>query len=165
MEIKIQDSLVGGGINGVINGYIASYHFTGMKSVPMSLNVIMNSEVTVWGQAVSLTFGLGIILSIITSKLFIHQLKKTHPNNINQLQSGFWRHLLPIAFTQAAILFGWFVALAVLWTKFAGEVMVSSTNAVILVGLFAFVISILVEVGTKKNIIYKKVNLLEQKTF
>ena len=162
MDIKVKDSLVGGGINGAINGYIASYHFKGMDSVPMSLNMITNSEVTVLGQAVSLTFGLGIILSLITSKLFIHSLNKSHPQHINQLKSGFWFHLVPIALVQAAALFGWFVALAVIWTKYAGEILVSSSSAVILVGLFAFIISIAVEVRTKKSIIYKKVNLLEQ---
>ncbi|EGR1836043.1 permease [Vibrio cholerae] len=162
MDIKVKDSLVGGVINGAINGYIASYHFKGMDSVPMSLNVITNSEVTVWGQAVSLTFGLGIILSLITSKLFLHQLNKSHPQHVQQLQSGFWSNLVPIAVGQAAALFGWFVALAVIWTKYVGEVSVSSSSAVLLVGLFAFIITIAVEVRTKKNIIYKKVNLLEQ---
>ncbi len=161
MDIKVKDSLVGGVINGAINGYIASYHFKGMDSVPMSLNVITNSEVTVWGQAVSLTFGLGIILSLITSKLFLHQLNKSHPQHVQQLQSGFWSNLVPIAVGQAA-LFGWFVALAVIWTKYVGEVSVSSSSAVLLVGLFAFIITIAVEVRTKKSIIYKKVNLLEQ---
>ncbi|HDZ9204918.1 TPA: permease [Vibrio cholerae] len=162
MDIKVKDSLVGGVINGAINGYIASYHFKGMDSVPMSLNVIKNSEVTVWGQAVSLTFGLGIILSLITSKLFLHQLNKSHPQHVQQLQSGFWSNLVPIAVAQAAALFGWFVALAVIWTKYVGEVSVSSSSAVLLVGLFAFIITIAVEVRTKKSIIYKKVNLLEQ---
>ncbi|EGQ8120215.1 hypothetical protein [Vibrio cholerae] len=162
MDIKVKDSLVGGVINGAINGYIASYHFKGMDSVPMSLNVITNSEVTVWGQAVSLTFGLGIILSLITSKLFLHQLNKSHPQHVQQLQRGFWSNLVPIAVGQAAALFGWFVALAVIWTKYVGEVSVSSSSAVLLVGLFAFIITIAVEVRTKKSIIYKKVNLLEQ---
>ncbi|MGR6504103.1 hypothetical protein [Shewanella sp. Koi 1] len=162
MDIKVKDSLFGAGINGAINGYIASYHFKGMDSVPISLNMITNTEVTVWGQAVSLTFGLGIILSLITSKIFFHQLKKSHPQHINKLQSGFWSHLVPIAVTQAAALFGWFVALAVIWTKYVGEVSVSSSTAVGLVGLFAFIITIAVEVRTKKSIIYKKVNLLEQ---
>nr|WP_223227087.1 permease [Vibrio cholerae] len=133
-----------------------------MDSVPMSLNVITNSEVTVWGQAVSLTFGLGIILSLITSKLFLHQLNKSHPQHVQQLQRGFWSNLVPIAVGQAAALFGWFVALAVIWTKYVGEVSVSSSSAVLLVGLFAFIITIAVEVRTKKSIIYKKVNLLEQ---
>ncbi|WP_175235696.1 permease [Vibrio cholerae] len=162
MDIKLKDSLVGGMINGAINGYIASYHFKGMDSVPMSLNVITNSEVTVWGLAVSLTFGLGIILSLLTSKLFLHQLNKSHPQHVQQLQSGFWSNLVPIAVGQAAALFGWFVALAVIWTKYVGEVSVSSASAVLLVGLFAFIITIAVEVRTKKSIIYKKVNLLEQ---
>lgn len=162
MDIKVKDSLVGGVINGAINGYIASYHFKGMDSVPMSLNVITNSEVTVWGRTVSLTFGLGIILSLITSKLFLHQLNKSHPQHVQQLQSGFWSNLVPIAVGQAAALFGWFVALAVIWTKYVGEVSVSSSSAVLLVGLFAFIITIAVEVRTKKSIIYKKVNLLEQ---
>ncbi|EGQ7689222.1 permease [Vibrio cholerae] len=162
LDIKLKDSLVGGMINGAINGYIASYHFKGMDSVPMSLNVITNSEVTVWGQAVSLTFGLGIILSLLTSKLFLHQLNKSHPQHVQQLQSGFWSNLVPIAVGQAAALFGWFVALAVIWTKYVGEVSVSSASAVLLVGLFAFIITIAVEVRTKKSIIYKKVNLLEQ---
>ncbi|EPF2548117.1 permease [Vibrio cholerae] len=162
MDIKLKDSLVGGMINGAINGYIASYHFKGMDSVPMSLNVITNSEVTVWGQVVSLTFGLGIILSLLTSKLFLHQLNKSHPQHVQQLQSGFWSNLVPIAVGQAAALFGWFVALAVIWTKYVGEVSVSSASAVLLVGLFAFIITIAVEVRTKKSIIYKKVNLLEQ---
>lgn len=162
MDIKVKDSLVGGVINGAINGYIASYHFKGMDRVPMSLDVITSSEITVWGQAVSLTFGLGIILSLITSKLFLHQLNKTHPQHMQQLQSGFWSQLLPIALTHAAALFGWFVALAVIWTKYVGEVSVSSSSAVLLVGLFAFIITIAVEVRTKKSIIYKKVNLLAQ---
>ncbi|GHA56299.1 permease [Photobacterium aphoticum] len=162
MEIKIKDALFGGAINGAINGYIASYHFKGMKSVPMSLNMISNSEVTVWGQAISLTFGLGIILSLITSALFIQQLKKTHPEHLSQIPTGFFRHLIPIALTQAATLFGWFVALAIIWTKCIGEVMVSPSSAVTLVGLFAFCISVLVEVGTKKSLIYKKVNVLAQ---
>ncbi|HFQ5121388.1 TPA: permease [Vibrio vulnificus] len=164
MVIKVKDSLVAGLINGVINGYIVSGHFEGMSEVPMSLEMISNSEVTVWGQAISLTFGLGIILSLITSKLFLRQLKTSHPQHSHELQRSFWKDLLPIALMQAGALFGWFVALAVIWTKYAGVVMVSPMAAVVLTGLFAFVITIVVEVRTKSRIIYKKVNILEQKT-
>ncbi|EGR1865936.1 permease [Vibrio vulnificus] len=163
MDIKVKDSLVAGLINGVINGYIARGHFEGMSEVPMSLEMISNSQVTVWGQAISLTFGLGIILSLITSKLFLHQLKSSHPAQVNELQRSFWKHLIPIALTQAGALFGWFVALAVIWTKYAGVITVSPMAAVVLTGLFAFVITIVVEVRTKSSIIYKKVNILEQK--
>ncbi|EMK3304592.1 permease [Vibrio vulnificus] len=164
MDIKVKDSLVAGLINGAINGYIASHHFKGMSSVPMSMEMISNSQVTVWGQAISLTFGLGIILSLITSTLFLRQLKISHPQYRHELQRSFWKDLLPIALMQAGALFGWFVALAVIWTKYAGVVMVSPMAAVVLTGLFAFVITIVVEVRTKSCIIYKKVNILEQKT-
>ncbi len=130
----------------------------------MSMEMISNSQVTVWGQAISLTFGLGIILSLITSTLFLRQLKISHPQYRHELQRSFWKDLLPIALMQAGALFGWFVALAVIWTKYAGVVMVSPMAAVVLTGLFAFVITIVVEVRTKSSIIYKKVNILEQKT-
>lgn len=130
----------------------------------MSMEMISNSQVTVWGQAISLTFGLGIILSLITSTLFLRQLRISHPQYRHELQRSFWKDLLPIALMQAGALFGWFVALAVIWTKYAGVVMVSPMAAVVLTGLFAFVITIVVEVRTKSSIIYKKVNILEQKT-
>ncbi|EGQ7980786.1 permease [Vibrio vulnificus] len=164
MNIQVKDSFIAGLINGAINGYIASHHFKGMSSVPMSMEMISNSQVTVWGQAISLTFGLGIILSLITSTLFLRQLKISHPQYRHELQRSFWKDLLPIALMQAGALFGWFVALAVIWTKYAGVVMVSPMAAVVLTGLFAFVITIVVEVRTKSSIIYKKVNILEQKT-
>ncbi|EHH2484989.1 permease [Vibrio vulnificus] len=163
MNIQVKDSFIAGLINGAINGYIASHHFKGMSSVPMSMEMISNSQVTVWGQAISLTFGLGIILSLITSTLFLRQLKISHPQYRHELQRSFWKDLLPIALMQAGALFGWFVALAVIWTKYAGVVMVSPMAAVVLTGLFAFVITIVVEVRTKSSIIYKKVNILEQK--
>lgn len=161
MDVKVKDSLIGGAINGVINGYIASHQFGDMESVPMSVDTISSSALTVWGQAVSLTFGLGIILSLITSKLFISHLKKSHPAHENQLQTSFFRHLVPIAVTQAAALFGWLVALAVIWTKYIGEVVVSPATAVFLVGAFAFIITIVVEVRTKKSVIFRKINILE----
>ncbi|MEJ3624730.1 permease [Vibrio vulnificus] len=164
MNIQVKDSFIAGLINGAINGYIASHHFKGMSSVPMSMEMISNSQVTVWGQAISLTFGLGIILSLITSTLFLRQLKISHPQYRHELQRSFWKDLLPIALMQAGALFGWFVALAVIWTKYAGVVMVSPMAALVLTGLFAFVITIVVEVRTKSRIIYKKVNILEQKT-
>ncbi|EGR8988731.1 permease [Vibrio vulnificus] len=164
MNIQVKDSFIAGLINGAINGYIASHHFKGMSSVPMSMEMISNSQVTVWGQAISLTFGLGIILSLITSTLFLRQLRISHPQYRHELQRSFWKDLLPIALMQAGALFGWFVALAVIWTKYAGVIMVSPMAAVVLTGLFAFVITIVVEVRTKSSIIYKKVNILEQKT-
>lgn len=162
IKIRARDSLISGLINGVINGFIAHLHFKHLDSVPMSLNVIAHEQTSVWGQAVSLTFGLGIILSLITSKLFTHQLIKDHPEKQPQLSSSFWSTQLPIALSHAAALFGWFVVTAVIWTKYVGEVMVSPTTAALLVGLFAFLVTIVVEIRTKRSVIYRKVSIFDK---
>ncbi|WP_187376567.1 permease [Vibrio mimicus] len=135
MKIRARDSLISGLINGVINGFIAHLHFKHLDSVPMSLNVIAHEQTSVWGQAVSLTFGLGIILSLITSKLFTHQLIKDHPEKQPQLSSSFWSTQLPIALSHAAAL---------------------------LVGLFAFLVTIVVEIRTKRSVIYRKVSIFDK---
>ncbi|ENO8417049.1 permease [Vibrio mimicus] len=162
VKIRVQDSLISGLINGIINGFIALTHFKQMDSVPMSLNVISHSQTSVWGQAVSLTFGLGIILSLITSKLFTRQIIKLNPNMQDQLTASFWSTQLPIAFSHAAALFGWFVVTAVIWTKYIGEVAVSSTTAAFLVGAFAFLVTIIVEIRTKRSVIYRKISIFDK---
>ncbi|MGR5194015.1 permease [Vibrio rotiferianus] len=160
-KIKARDSLIAGLINGGINYWIAVNHFDDKSVVPMSVDMISSSQSTVWGQAVSLTFGLGIILSLITSILLIKQLKKTLPQMASNFEGAYWWRIVPIALTQAAALFGWFVTLAVIWTKCFGVVNVDASTAAILVGGFAFIITIIVEVGTKKSILFKKINILE----
>ncbi len=156
VEVKVKDSLVSACINGVINGLIAYFEFRDQASIPISLDAISTNQISVWGQAVTLTFGLGIILTIITSKVFISHIKK---QNLT-LKAG---HTFPdtpailkLAAFNAAILFGWFVTLAVIWTKWAGEVFVSATAAAVLVGLFAVVVTLVVEVRTKSQIIFIK---------
>ncbi|MGL5288395.1 MAG: hypothetical protein ACRC9N_02745, partial [Aeromonas sp.] len=62
-NIRPQDSIVGGLINGIINGLIAHWHFKEYDTIPLSVNSISNTQISVWGEAVSLTFGLGIIIS------------------------------------------------------------------------------------------------------
>ncbi|MGL4250538.1 MAG: hypothetical protein ACRCR1_07850 [Aeromonas sp.] len=160
-DIRLQDSIVAGLINGVINGLIAHWHFKDVETVPLSVNAIAHEQTSVWGEAVSLTFGLGIILSLITAKLFVKHLHKAFPALQRSFNPSFLRTMLPIAFTQCASLFGWFVALAVIWTKYMGEMTVSSFWAAILVGGFAFVITLFIEYRTKRNLIIKKVSLLD----
>lgn len=161
-KVRLQDSLIGGTINALINGAIAYASFKSMSSVPLSLDMISNDEVSVWGQAVSLTFGLGIILSLITSYLFIKALKQRFPSKSELINSSFWHHIIPIALANSAALFGWFVAAAVIWTKYIGEVYVSVITAAILVGFFAFIVTIFIEMRTKSHILYRKINILEK---
>lgn len=159
--IRPQDSIAAGLINGIINGGIAYHHFSGLDRVPLSVDSIASGQLSVWGQAVSLTFGLGIILSLITASLFVKQLHKTFPARQEDIRPAFWTRLLPIAIAQSAALFGWFVALAVMWTKYMGEIMVSTTVASVLVGAFAFVITLIIEYRTKHSVIVKTVTLFD----
>lgn len=162
IKIRVRDSLVSGLINGIINGIIAWTNFKHLDFVPMSSNIISQSQTSVWGQAVSLTFGLGIILSLITSKLFTHQILKLHPKMQTQLNASFWSTQLPVALSHAAALFGWFVVAAVIWTKYFGEVMVSPSTAAWLVGAFAFLVTIIVEFRTKHSVIFRKISIFDQ---
>ncbi|WP_434361963.1 permease [Parasalinivibrio latis] len=160
-HISIKDSLGSGLINGIINSVIAYYLFKSEPAIPISLDIISSNTTTVWGQAVSMTFGLGIILTLITSKLFIRQLKNQYPQCESQLAHSLFPQLLSISLGNATTLFGWFIVLAVLWTKFFGIVMVSPMVASVLVGIFAFVITLAVEIRTKNSIIYRKISILE----
>jgi len=160
-DVRLQDSIIAGLINSVINALIAYGHFKETDLVPLSVNSIANEQISVWGEAVSLTFGLGVILSLITAKLFIKQLHKTLPATRAKLNPPFWSAILPLAIKQSAVLFGWFVALAVIWTKYMGEVMVTSFMAAMLVGVFAFFITLFIEYRTKQSLIIKKISIFD----
>ncbi|OEE79471.1 permease [Enterovibrio norvegicus FF-162] len=153
IEVKLKDSLVSALINGVINAVIASYTFGSKALVPMSLDMISTKELSVWGQAVPLTFGLGIILSLITAKVFAGKVSKVHPELKETVTKPIFPTLLVIAINNAAFLFGWFVVLAILWTRVFGEVYVSSWLASALVGVFAVIVTVLVETRTKKAVL------------
>ncbi|RIZ52650.1 permease [Vibrio sp. PID23_8] len=161
LQVRVQDSLVVGIINGLINGYIAYMHFEPMGVVPVSINLVRHEQITVWGEAITLTFGLGIILSLITSKLFLCHLGKAYPEALPQMASSFWADLVPIALKHSAALFGWLTVLALLWTQYIGKVMVSAYIAAVMVGMFAFFITLILEVRTKNSLLYKKVSVIE----
>ncbi|EAV2981191.1 permease [Citrobacter freundii] len=159
--IRLQDSIVAGLINGVINGLIAHWHFKDVETVPLSVDAIAHEQTSVWGEAVSLTFGLGIILSLITARLFVKHLHKAFPTLQSSFNPSFFRTMLPIAVTQCAALFGWFVVLAVIWTKYMGSQVIPSFWAAFMVGGFAFAITLIIEYRTKQSLISKKVSLLD----
>ena len=140
-------------INAVINGVIAYYTLRSEPSIPLTLDLISTQQHTVWGQGVSLTFALGIILSLIASKVFASHVVKQHP----ELQSRVRRPLFPtvtrIAINNAMVLFGWFVAIAVLWQRLLGTIQVTPTMAAVLIGVLAGVITVVVEVRTKRALL------------
>ena len=157
IQVRLQDSLLPGAINAVINGAIAYFTFRTHDAVPLTLDLISSEQHTVWGQGVTLAFALGAILSIVTAKVFAGHVAKT-----DEVLAVRLRHPMPlllrIAFGNAIALFGWFVALAVIWQRIFGTIEVSSTMAAILVGLLAGIITVIVELRTKNALLQRAVN-------
>lgn len=151
-HVRIQDSLIPGAINAVINGAIAYHGFRSEPAVPLSLDLISTEQHTVWGQGVSLAFALGIILSIITGKLFAKHVAKTDAALAERVRRPM-SFLVKVALGNAMALFGWFVALAVLWQRWLGTIEVSPLFAAALVGLLAGIITVIVEMRTKRALL------------
>lgn len=151
-HVRIQDSLIPGAINAVINGAIAYHGFRREPAVPLSLDLISTEQHTVWGQGVSLAFALGIILSIITGKLFAKHVAKTDAALAERVRRPM-SFLVKVALGNAMALFGWFVALAVLWQRWLGTIEVSPLFAAALVGLLAGIITVIVEMRTKRALL------------
>ena len=151
-RVHMQDSLIGAAINALINGAIAWNTFKAQAAVPLTLDLISTTQHTVWGEGVTLAFALGIILSVITAKLFAHHVAKADADLGARLRRP-WPFLLRVAFGIAIALFGWFVALAVLWQRVLGSIEVSPLLAAVLVGLAAGVITIIVEIRTKRALL------------
>ena len=148
--VRARDSLVPALLNGLINGAIAHLSFRSAGSVPLSLDLISARQHTVWGQGVTLAFALGVILSLVTAKIFARHVVKAHPELGPLVDRPMVPWLLRVSFGNAVFLFGWFVALAVLWQRAVGTVEVGPVAASALVGGLAAVITVLVEVRTKR---------------
>ncbi len=152
-QVRVQDTLVPAAINAVINGAIAYSGFKAEQAIPMTLDLISAKQHTVWGQGVTLAFALGIILSIVTAKIFARHAVKADASLAPRVQRPVFPFVLKVAVGNAAMLFGWFVALAVLWQRLLGTIEVSPAMAAALVGLLAGVITVIVEMRTKRALL------------
>jgi hypothetical protein len=153
VDVRVKDALIPGAINAVINGAIAWSGFKAAPAVPLTLDLISTREHTVWGQGVTLAFALGVILTLVTAKVFARHAVKADPSLAPRVQRPIFPFVAGVALGNAAALFGWFVALAVLWQRVVGTVAVSPGAAAALVGLLAGVITVIVEVRTKKALL------------
>jgi hypothetical protein len=153
LSVRPQDALIPAVINAVINGAIAYSGFKAEQAIPMTLDLISAEQHTVWGQGVTLAFALGIILSIVTAKIFAKHAVKADASLAPRVQRPVFPFVFKVALGNAAMLFGWFVALAVLWQRLLGSIEVSPVVAAALVGLLAGVITVVVEVRTKRALL------------
>lgn len=131
---------------------IAYGGFKAESAIPPTLDLISSRQHTVLGQGVTLAFALGVILSLIAAKAFARHVAKSPPE-LSTRVSRPWSALFKISVGNAMALFGWFVALAVLWQRFFGAIEVSPLFAAVLVDLLAALITVVVEVRTENALL------------
>lgn len=152
-EVRWRDSGIPAAINALINGAIAWFTFRGDGAIPLSVDLISNDQHTVWGQGTTLAFFLGMILTLVTWKVFGAHLSKTHPQWSARLKRPLFPDVAAIALRNTLMLFGAFVVFAVLWQRILGSIEVSPAVAAGLVGMLAALITMVVEVRTKRELL------------
>lgn len=157
-NIRIQDALIPAVINAVINGGIAYSGFKDQSGVPLTLDLISTQQHSVFGEGVVLAFALGVILSIVTAKVFASHAVKADASLAPLVKRPIFPVVFKIALNNGAALFGWFVALAILWHRMVGTVEVTPVVAAVLVGALAAVITVIVEVRTKRAMLQPSVD-------
>ncbi len=153
-QVRWQDSAIPAALNGLINGAIAWFSFRAQATVPLSVDLISSQQHTVWGQGTMLAFALGLILTVVTWKVYAMHLAKSHPEWLPRVQRALFPDVAGIALRNTLMLFGSFVLLAVLWQRLVGSVEVSPGLAAALVGLLAAIITAVVEVRTKRELLH-----------
>lgn len=151
--VRLQDSIVPAAINAVINGAIAWMSLRSHEQIPVSLDLISTTEHSVWGQGVMLAFFLGLILSVVTAKVFAKHLRTHHPSSAHLADRPIFPDLARIALRNTLVLFGGFILAAVLWQRVVGTIFVGPLVAAVLVAALAGLITILVERWTKLELL------------
>ena len=149
---RLSDSTITAAINGVINGVIAWSAFKASESVPLSMDSIGSPGVTALGNAAMVAFSLTAIITCITFFVFRGAARKSPaPSALSRMP--FVPTGLRIALVNTAMVFGAFIALAVLWQRLAGTVSVPPIAATVVVALIAAVATAIAEWRTKREML------------
>ena len=150
---RLAQWLPGALINGVINGAIAWSAFKGSAQVPLSVDSIAAPGVTALGNAATVAFALTFIITSITFFVFRAGARKsgTAPRALTGL--GYWPAGLGIALRNTLLVFGGFVAAAVLWQRYAGTVLVGPVTASLVVAAVAAIATAVAEWRTKREML------------
>jgi hypothetical protein len=152
-QARLTQSLPGGLINGVINGAISWTAFKGSAEVPLSVDSITSPGITALGNAATMVFALTLILTSIAFFTFRAAARKSGQAPAGLTGLGFWPTGLRLALRNTLLAFGGFIALAVLWQRVAGTVLVSPVAAALVVAGVAVVASMLAESWTKTGML------------
>jgi len=134
---RLSDGLVGGAINGLINGAIAWSAFKGSAQVPLSVDSISAPGITALGNAATVVFSLTFMLTTITFFRYRSSARKSGDAPKALTEQAYWPQGLGIALRNTLLAFGAFIALAVLWQRFVGTLVVGPLAAAVVVGLVA----------------------------
>jgi hypothetical protein len=150
---RLVQSLPGGLVNGVINGAISWFAFKGSTEVPLSVDSIASPGITALGNAATTAFALTLILTSITFFTFRAAARKAGGAPAALTYLAFWPTGLRLALRNTLLAFGGFIAVAVLWQRYAGTVLVGPLAAALVVAGVAVVASMLAEWWTKTEML------------
>ncbi|MCU0922167.1 MAG: hypothetical protein MUF16_17865 [Burkholderiaceae bacterium] len=140
-------------INGAINGAIAWSAFKGRAQVPLSMDSIAATGITALGNAATAAFALTFIIASITFFVFRSAARKTGSAPAALTALGYWPTGLGIALRNTLLVFGGFVAAAVLWQRAVGTVLVGPLAAALVVAAVAALATAVAEMRTKREML------------
>ena len=150
---RLSDSTIGALVNGAINGAIAWSAFKTSESIPLSMDSIAAPGVTALGNAATVAFALTLIMTCITFFMLRRAARKSSVAPASLQGISFLPTGLRIALLNTSLVFGAFVAIAVLWQRFAGTVMVGPLVATMVVAAVAAIATAFAEWRTKREML------------
>ncbi len=150
---RLADSAVGAAVNAAINGAIAWSGFKASESVPLSVDSIGTPGITALGNAATAAFALTLIITCITFFVYRGSARKAPRAPAVLGAMPFLPTGLRIAVANTLLAFGAFVAVAVLWQRFAGTVSVGPGAAAAVVAVIAGVATAFAEWRTKREML------------
>lgn len=150
---RLSQSLIGALVNGVINGMITWSAFKTSESIPLSVDSIGASGVTALGNAATVAFSLTLILTCITFFVFRRSARKSDIAGQTLRNMSFMPTGLRIALLNTLLVFGAFVAAAVLWQRVAGTVLVGPVAATLVVAAVAVIAAAIADWRTKREML------------
>jgi hypothetical protein len=134
--MNIRDAVIPAVINAIINGAIAYNGFSGRDGVPLSVDSISTTEMTVWSQVVTMALSLSIVLTGITCWM----MRREAPASMAAVARA--------TVDNALFALGVLVASAIIWQRVLGTVLVSPAVAAVIVAGFAAAVTVMVQVRT-----------------
>jgi hypothetical protein len=134
--MNIRDAVIPAVINAIINGAIAYNGFSGRDGVPLSVDSISTTEMTVWSQVVTMALSLSMVLTAITCWM----MRREAPASMAAVARA--------TVDNALFALGVLVASAIIWQRVLGTVLVSPAVAAVIVAGFAAAVTVMVQVRT-----------------